>query len=95
MLRAKRLFWGLIIVMGLSFIAIYVRRNFFLPSAGIRRYGYFLYQLTHNDQHFADPRQHQYRQGVVDHRLVIKGEYLLGDRAGNGIESGAGASGEY
>ena len=42
----------------------------------------------------ADPGQHQRRQRVVHHRLVVDREQLLADRAGHRMEPRAGAAGE-
>src|SRR6478735_1804847 len=40
-----------------------------------------------NDQHVPDAGQHQHRQRVVDHRLVVDGQKLLGDDPRQRIES--------
>ena len=40
------------------------------------------------------PGQHQRRQRVVDHRLVVDREQLLADRAGQRVQARAGAAGE-
>jgi hypothetical protein len=47
-----------------------------------------------DEQHLADARQHLHRERVVDHWLVVDGHQLLADRAGHGVQSGAGAAGE-
>ena len=47
-----------------------------------------------DDQHLADTGQHQHRQGVIDHRLVVDGQQLLGHAPGNGVQAGAGAARE-
>ena len=41
------------------------------------------------DQDFPNPRQHQCRQGIVDHRLVVDGEQMLADGIGDRIKAGA------
>ena len=48
-----------------------------------------------NNQDFADAGQHEHRYGIVDHGLVIDGHQLLGYPLGDGIQAGAGASGQY
>ena len=47
-----------------------------------------------DDEDVADAGEHEGREGVVDHRLVVDGEELLGDGLGDGVEAGSGASGE-
>jgi len=47
-----------------------------------------------DDQDLPDPRQHQGGEGVVDHRLVVDRQELLGDREGHRVEPGAGTAGE-
>ena len=47
-----------------------------------------------DDQDLADAGQHEDRQRIVDHRLVVDGHQLFGDGDGEGIEAGAGAAGE-
>src|ERR1017187_9266693 len=47
-----------------------------------------------NEKNFADSRQHEGRERVVDHRLVIHRQQALGDRMRNGIEARARSSGE-
>ncbi len=47
-----------------------------------------------DDQDVADARQHQRRQRVVDHRLVVDRQQLLGDDAGERVEARPGAAGE-
>ncbi len=47
-----------------------------------------------DDQDLADPGQHQRRQRVVDHRLVVDRHQLLADRVGDRVESAAGATGQ-
>ena len=47
-----------------------------------------------DDQDVADAGQHQRGQRVVDHRLVVDRQQLLGDRQGGGMEPGAGAASE-
>ena len=39
-----------------------------------------------NDQHLPDPGQHQHREGVVDQRLVVDRQQLLGDALGNRVQ---------
>lgn len=45
-----------------------------------------------DDQDIANPRQHQHRQGVVDHRLIVERQQLLRAAHGDGVEPGAGAT---
>ncbi len=45
-----------------------------------------------DDEDLADAREEQHRERVVDHRLVVDGEELLGDRLGDWMEPGAGAA---
>ena len=47
-----------------------------------------------DDQDVADAGQQQRGQRVVDHRLVVDRQQLLGDRQGGGMEPGTGAAGE-
>jgi len=47
-----------------------------------------------DDQHFADARQHQHAERVIDHRLVVHRQQLLADALGDRIEPGAGTAGE-
>ena len=47
-----------------------------------------------NDQNVLDARQHQRRQRIVDHRLVIDGQQLLGCDHRQRVKSGAGAAGK-
>ena len=47
-----------------------------------------------DDQDVADAGQHQRGQRVIDHRLVVDRQQLLGDRQGGGVQPGAGAAGE-
>ena len=47
-----------------------------------------------DDQDVADARQHQRGQRVVDHRLVVDRQQLLGDRQRHRIQPGAGTAGE-
>src|SRR5680860_512504 len=42
----------------------------------------------------ADTREHQHRERVVNHRLVVDRQQLFGDAFGDGVKAGAGASGE-
>jgi len=39
-----------------------------------------------NDQNLADPRQHEYGEGIVDHGLVVDRQQLSADGAGQGIK---------
>ena len=45
-----------------------------------------------NDQRFADPCQHHYRQRIIDHRLVVDGDELLGDGERDRMQPGARAA---
>ena len=47
-----------------------------------------------DDEDVADTREHQGRDGVIDHRLVVDGEQLFADALGDGVQSCAGPSGE-
>ncbi|MNZ90986.1 hypothetical protein D3C78_1099590 [compost metagenome] len=47
-----------------------------------------------DQQDFADAGEHQYRQRVIDHRLIVDGQQLLGYAPGNGVQPGTGAAGE-
>ena len=47
-----------------------------------------------DDEDFPDVGQHQDRQRIIDHRLVIDRHELLAHGAGHRIEPGAGAAGE-
>ena len=47
-----------------------------------------------DDQNFPDAAEHQYRQGVVDHRFVENGQQLFADPFGDGVQAGAAASGQ-
>ena len=57
-----------------------------LETRGVLRSG--------DDQDVTDACQQQRGQRVVDHRLVVDRQQLLGDRQGGGMEPGAGAAGE-
>ena len=46
-------------------------------------------------QYLADAGQHQRRNGVVDHRLVVDRQHLFAHALGDGIQSRAGAAGQY
>ena len=47
-----------------------------------------------DQQDVANARQHQHRQRIVDHRLVVDGQELLADGPRDGVEPGAGAAGQ-
>ena len=47
-----------------------------------------------DDQDVADAGQHQRRERVVDHGLVIDGQQLLAHHLGDGMEPGAVAAGQ-
>ena len=47
-----------------------------------------------DDEHFANTREHQNAQRVVDHRLVVDRHQLLADRMGQRMQARAGAAGE-
>src|SRR5690606_38054678 len=47
-----------------------------------------------DDQHLADPRQHQHAERVVDHRLVVDRQQLLADGPGDRIQARARAASE-
>ena len=47
-----------------------------------------------DDQDLPDPGQHQHRQRVVDHRLVVDRQQLLGDRRGQRMQPRARPAGE-
>src|SRR5262245_42591343 len=42
-----------------------------------------------NDEDFADSREHQYRQRIVDHRFVVNRKQLLAHVLRQGIQPGA------
>ena len=46
------------------------------------------------DEDILNARQHQSRQGMIDHRLAIDGEHLLGGDHSQGIEAGTCATSE-
>ena len=45
-----------------------------------------------NDQDIANTRQHQCRERVVNHRLVVNRQQALGNRMGHGVETSAGSA---
>ncbi len=45
-----------------------------------------------NDQHLAQPAEHQSGERIANHRLVVNGQQLLADDLGQRIEAGAGAA---
>ena len=47
-----------------------------------------------DDQDVPDAGQQERGQRVIDHRLVVDRQQLLGDRQGGGVQPGAGAAGE-
>ena len=47
-----------------------------------------------NEEDFANSGQHQHRQRIVDHRLVVDRQQLLGHRQRNRMQPAAGAAGE-
>ena len=47
-----------------------------------------------NDQYLADPGEHQHPERIIDHRLVIDRQQLLGDGQRRRIEPAAAAPGE-
>jgi hypothetical protein len=47
-----------------------------------------------DDEDVPEAGQHEHRQRVVDHRLVVDREQLLAHRAGNRMKSGARAPGQ-
>src|SRR6516162_5898185 len=47
-----------------------------------------------NNEDLADTREHQCRQRVINHRLVVYRQQLLADRQGHRIEPSTGAAGE-
>ena len=49
---------------------------------------------SRDDEDLPDAGHHQCRQRVVDHRLVVDGHQLLGDRTGDRVQSRARAAGE-
>ena len=48
-----------------------------------------------DNKYLTNTRQHQYRYGVINHRFVIHRKHLLRYSPSNGIQSRAGASGQY
>ena len=47
-----------------------------------------------DEENLADAGEHQHRQRIIDHRLVVDRHELLAHGDGQGIEPGAGAAGE-
>ena len=47
-----------------------------------------------DEQDLPDAGEHECRQRVVDHRLVVDRQQLLGHRAGDRVQPGSGAAGE-
>src|SRR5471032_277888 len=47
-----------------------------------------------NDQNFTDPSQHQRGQRIVDHRLVVDRQQLLGSNQGHWVKARAATAGE-
>ena len=47
-----------------------------------------------DDDDLAQAGEHQHRQRIVDHRLVVERQQLLRQRVGDRVEPGAGAAGE-
>ena len=47
-----------------------------------------------DDQDFANAGQHQRRQRIIDHRLVVDRQQLLGDDQGHRMQPRAGAAGQ-
>ncbi|MNC73973.1 hypothetical protein D3C75_1252580 [compost metagenome] len=47
-----------------------------------------------DQQDFPNTGEHQHRDRVVDHRLVVDRQQLLGNTQGDGVQAGAGASGQ-
>ena len=47
-----------------------------------------------DDEDVADAREHQCTDGIIHHRFVVNGKQLLAHALGDGIQSGAGSSGE-
>ena len=45
-----------------------------------------------DDEDLSDSSQHEHRDRIVDHRLVVDGHELLAHRHGQGVEAGAGTS---
>ena len=46
-----------------------------------------------DDQNVANARQHQGGQRVINHRLVVHRQQLLGNRQGRWVQTGAGTAG--
>ena len=53
-----------------------------------------LFCRRRDDQNIPHPRQHQGRQRIIHHRLVVDGEQLLAEREGGRVEAGAVAAGQ-
>ncbi len=49
---------------------------------------------SRDDEDVADAREHQRRQRVVDHRLVVHRDELLGDAEGDRVQTRAGSPGK-
>ena len=54
----------------------------------------YLIARRRDDQILADAGGHQRRQRVVNHRLVVHGQQLLGDNLRDRIQPRAGATGQ-
>ena len=48
-----------------------------------------------DDEDIPDSGHHQHRDRIVDHRLIVDGQELLGDSLRDGIEAGSTAAGEH
>ena len=47
-----------------------------------------------DNEDVPDPGQHEHRQGIIDHGLVVDRDQLLADDPGQGVEPGAGTAGQ-
>ena len=47
-----------------------------------------------DDQDIPDSGEHEHRDGIIDHRLVVDGQQLFADAFGDGIKPGAAAAGQ-
>ena len=48
-----------------------------------------------NNEDIPDPRQHEHGDRIIHHRLIEDRQQLLADAFGDGVESGAGSTGQY
>jgi hypothetical protein len=66
------------------------------PLAAVRQQLLKLRQIAgrRDDENVSDAREHEHRQRIIDHRLVVDGKQLLRDGRGYGMEAGRPAARE-